>query len=80
MPSEIALNTATRSAQSVSPYDAFSTLQPVTTAPSVARNAAPTLNLEYGACARSRASRAMLASSRSPGGRPRFMRASPPPG
>jgi hypothetical protein len=31
------------------PYDAFSTLQPVTIAPDAVRTAAPTVNPEYGA-------------------------------
>src|SRR3954463_10710881 len=40
------------SAHSVTPYDAFSTLQPTTTRPSSTRAAAPTGNSEYGAYAR----------------------------
>jgi len=57
-PSEIALKTATRSAHRVKPYVAFSTLQPVKICPDLARTAAPTRKLEYGACACSRAVRA----------------------
>src|SRR5262249_60942240 len=45
-PSEIALKMATRSAQTVSPYVAFSTLQPAKIRPEVARKAAPTRKLE----------------------------------
>ena len=48
-PSEIALKTAVRSAHTVRPYDADSTLQPVKIVPSSARSAAPTRKLEYGA-------------------------------
>ena len=40
---------AVRSAQLVSPYEAFSTLHPVNTSPVSSRTAAPTRNLEYGA-------------------------------
>src|SRR6267142_955846 len=54
-PSLIALKIAMRSAQTVSPYVAFSTLQPPKILPDVARSAAPTRKLEYGACAFSRA-------------------------
>src|SRR5712692_2709276 len=50
-PSLIALKIATRSAQTVRPYVAFSTLQPPKILPEVARSAAPTRKLEYGACA-----------------------------
>src|SRR6267378_1608839 len=50
-PSLIALKIATRSAQTVSPYVAFSTLQPPKILPDVARSAAPTRKLEYAACA-----------------------------
>src|SRR5579862_4327789 len=57
-PSEIALNTATRSAQIVSPYVAFSMLQPVKMRPFSSSSAAPTLNFENGACACSRAANA----------------------
>src|ERR1043165_7757490 len=57
-PSEIALTMATRSAQIVRPYVAFSTLQPVMIRPSGVWRAAPTLNPEYGACAFSRTLRA----------------------
>src|SRR6187401_672553 len=57
-PSVSALSKATRSAQTVSPYVAFSTLAPVMTVPSRVSSAAPTLKCEYGATARSRASRA----------------------
>src|SRR5437660_971953 len=53
-PSLIALKIATRSAQTVSPYVAFSTLQPPKILPDVARSAAPTRKLEYAACAFSR--------------------------
>src|SRR5579862_1672092 len=42
---------AVRSAQLVIPYEAFSTLQPEKILPLVNRMAAPTWNLEYGACA-----------------------------
>src|SRR6202795_5048361 len=54
-PSLSALKIATRSAQIVSPYVAFSTLQPPKILPEVLRKAAPTRKLEYGACAFSRA-------------------------
>src|SRR5713226_9864145 len=54
-PSLMALKMATRSAQTVRPYVAFSTLQPPKILPEVARSAAPTRKLEYGACAFSRA-------------------------
>src|ERR1700732_3315470 len=54
-PSLTALKIATRSAQMVSPYVAFSTLQPAKIRPDVLRKAAPTRKLEYGACAFSRA-------------------------
>src|SRR5262249_11303623 len=63
-PSESALSSATRSAQTVSAYVAFSTLQPVKIFPSLVRSAAPTLKFEYGAEAFVRASRA-AATSRS---------------
>src|SRR5256886_5157357 len=53
-PSLIALKIATRSAQTVSPYVAFSTLQPPKILPEVARSAAPTRKFEYAACAFSR--------------------------
>src|SRR6266704_1320648 len=53
-PSLIALKIATRSAQTVSPYVAFSTLQPPKIRPDVARSAAPTRKFEYAACAFSR--------------------------
>src|SRR5689334_6962383 len=59
-PSESALRSATRSAQTVRPYDAFSTLQPPKTRPARVRSAAPTLKPEYGAMARSRAARAAV--------------------
>src|SRR5262245_61001626 len=62
-PSESALNMATRSAQTVSPYVAFSTLQPVTIVPSSVSSAAPTLKCEYGATACSRARRAAATSA-----------------
>jgi hypothetical protein len=41
-PADTAAQTAALSAQIVSPYDAFSTLQPVNTRPSSASTAAPT--------------------------------------
>src|ERR1700732_5506085 len=50
-PSLTALKIATRSAHMVSPYVAFSTLQPPKILPDVLRKAAPTRKLEYGACA-----------------------------
>src|ERR1700693_341866 len=50
-PSLIALKIATRSAQMVSPYVAFSTLQPEKILPEVLRKAAPTRKFEYGAWA-----------------------------
>src|SRR5581483_8147983 len=53
-PSDNALNTATRSAQSVSPKVAFSMLHPVNICPFSSSRAAPTLNLENGAWAFSR--------------------------
>src|SRR5262245_58685156 len=62
-PSEIALKTATRSAKTVNPYVAFSTLQSATTRPSAVSSAAPTWNPEYRACACSRAARAMASRS-----------------
>src|SRR6187399_1350956 len=63
-PSEIALNMATRSAQIVSPYVAFSTLQPVMIVPSDVSSAAPTLNPENAAWACRRARRAAAISAR----------------
>src|SRR5581483_3942111 len=42
---------AVRSAQLVSPYDAFSTLQPAMISPVLVSTAAPTWKLEYGAYA-----------------------------
>jgi hypothetical protein len=45
-PSDIALKIATRSAHTVKPYVAFSTLHPPKILPEVARNAAPTRKLE----------------------------------
>src|SRR6187401_1289564 len=57
-PSESALNIATRSAQIVSPYVAFSMLHPLMTTPSLVSSAAPTLKCEKSACANSRARRA----------------------
>src|SRR4051812_26170308 len=45
---------ALRSAQMVSPKLAFSTLQPLMMVPSSQQIAAPTLKLEYFACARAR--------------------------
>src|SRR5258708_14571805 len=55
-PSLIALKIAMRSAHTVRPYVAFSTLQPPKILPEVARSAAPTPQFEYGACAFSLAS------------------------
>jgi hypothetical protein len=49
---------ALRSAQIVSPYDAFSTLHPVKMRPSSSSTAAPTWNFEYGAYAHFIAARA----------------------
>src|SRR5882672_9954040 len=46
-PSLIALKMAMRSAQTVRPYVAFSTLQPPKILPEAARRAAPTRKLEY---------------------------------
>src|SRR5262245_21646654 len=63
-PSESALSRATRSAHTVRPYDAFSTLHPPTIRPLRVSSAAPTLKPEKGAMARWRASRA-AATSRS---------------
>ena len=45
-PSDIALNTATSSAQTEAGYDAFSILHPVYTFPESVINAAPTLKFE----------------------------------
>jgi hypothetical protein len=42
LPSESAFTSATRSAQIVRPYDAFSMLQPAMMVPSLASSAAPT--------------------------------------
>src|SRR5229473_2969661 len=50
-PSLIALNMAMRSAQTVRPYVAFSTLHPPKIRPEVRRSAAPTRKFEYGAWA-----------------------------
>jgi hypothetical protein len=50
-PSLTALKIATRSAHIVSPYVAFSTLQPEKILPEMLRKAAPTRKFEYGACA-----------------------------
>src|SRR5439155_24190226 len=50
-PSLIAVKMAMRSAQTVRPYVAFSTLQPPKILPEVARSAAPTRKFEYGAWA-----------------------------
>src|SRR4029453_1127653 len=50
--------TTPHSAHSVNPYEALSTLQPVTTRPSSVSAAAPTGNPEYGAWARGIISRA----------------------
>ena len=47
-PSLTALNSAVRSAQQVTEYEAFSILHPVYKVPSSASNAAPTQNPEYG--------------------------------
>src|SRR5688572_31015668 len=65
-PSERALSKATRSAQVVSPYVAFSTLQPRTISPLAVSSAAPTRNPEYVAIARSRATRAAATSASEP--------------
>ena len=54
-PSETALKTATRSAQSVRPYEAFSTLQPVWMRLAESSSAAPTWKWENGAWAFRRA-------------------------
>ena len=50
-PSDIALTTATSSAQTVAGYDAFSILQPVYIFPESVISAAPTLKFDYGAYA-----------------------------
>jgi hypothetical protein len=50
-PSLIALKIATRSAHTVNPYVAFSTLHPPNIFPPTVRSAAPTWNPEYFACA-----------------------------
>src|SRR6202030_602754 len=50
-PEQIAAATAARSAQMVSPKDAFSTFAPTNTLPDAVKTAAPTLNPEYGAYA-----------------------------
>ena len=47
-PSETALQIAVRSAQIASPYDAFSTLQPVLIFSDFVNTAAPTAKFEYG--------------------------------
>src|SRR6185369_2283946 len=57
-PWESAWNSATRSAQQVSPKLALSTLAPVKISPEVLRSAAPTRKPEYGATACERASSA----------------------
>src|SRR5687767_4018807 len=62
-PSDKAFSSATRSAQTVRPYEAFSTLQPPYTRPSAVISAAPTLKPEYGATACSRACRAAVTSA-----------------
>ena len=51
-------DTTPHSAHKASPYEAFSTLQPVTTRPSSVSAAAPTGKPEYGAYARGIISRA----------------------
>src|SRR4029079_4325254 len=68
-PSEIALNMAPRWAQIVSPYVAFSTLQPVMIVPSDVSSAAPTLNPENAAwaCRRARRDAASDAPASEPG-------------
>ena len=48
VPAATAVKTAVRSAQQVSPNEAFSTLTPANTLPSAVRSAAPTGNDEYG--------------------------------
>src|SRR5687768_504576 len=55
---------ATRSAQTVSPYVAFSMLEPPMIVPSAVSRAAPTLKPEYRACAWRRARRAAAISAR----------------
>ena len=50
-PSDIALTTATSSAQTEAGYDAFSMLHPEYTFPESVIKAAPTLKFEYGAYA-----------------------------
>lgn len=64
-PAATAEKMAVRSAQIVSPYEAFSTLQPQNSLPSGVRSAAPTRKCEYGAKARSRADNAASTNSRS---------------
>jgi hypothetical protein len=63
-PSATARWIAARSAQTDRPYEAFSTLHAVTTAPDAVDTAAPTRNCEYGAYARRRAVRAARTSTR----------------
>src|SRR5690606_32910564 len=57
-PGPYSADTTAHSAQSPTPYEAFSTLHPVTTRPSSTSAAAPTGNPEYGQYARVMASRA----------------------
>src|SRR5262245_38429689 len=59
-------DTRPHSAHNVRPYDAFSTLQPVTTRPSSTSAAAPTCKREYGAYARAATSRAAARSRSHP--------------
>ena len=66
-PAFTAANAAVRSAQTVRPYDAFSTFAPLWTLFRFVLIAAPTLYFEYGAYARWRASEATRISSSSPG-------------
>src|SRR5690606_19721934 len=77
IPRATAENTATRSAQTVRPYEAFSTLHPVATAPSTESTAAPTRNREYGAYATRSAARA--SSTRRSYSRSRSMVVAPDP-
>jgi hypothetical protein len=67
---ESALNIATRSAQTVRPYVAFSMLQPVTIVPSRGFERSADFETEYSACACSRTARAAAISASSFGSRP----------
>src|SRR5467141_2759401 len=82
-PSLMALKMAMRSAQTVRPYVAFSTLQPPKILPEVARSAAPTRKFENGACALSLAClaaeiRVSLSLKPTPPGTSRYSTQSPP--